>query len=93
MPSCRMLLSKPINGVEKMGFIAPEDLNEPLYWPGSGVTRVPYRIYADPEVYTLEQQRIFRGPVWNLLCLEIEVSNPGDFKTSTIGEIPIVVRE
>ncbi|MBT3533470.1 MAG: Rieske 2Fe-2S domain-containing protein [Rhodospirillaceae bacterium] len=68
-----------------------DDLNEPLKWPEGGITRIPYRLYVDPEIYALEQQRIFRGPVWNFLCLEIDIPNAGDFKTSTVGEIPIIV--
>ena len=67
------------------------DLSEPFSWPEPGVTRVPFRIFSDPEIYALEQQRIFRGRVWNYLCLEIDIPNPGDFKTTFIGETPIVV--
>jgi phenylpropionate dioxygenase-like ring-hydroxylating dioxygenase large terminal subunit len=66
-------------------------LSDPLQWPAAGVTRIPYRLFSDPEIYALEQQRIFRGPVWNFLCLEIDIANPGDFKMATIGEIPIIV--
>ena len=67
------------------------ELSEQFSWPEPGVTRVPYRLFSDPEIYALEQQRIFRGPVWNFLCLEIDIPNPGDFKTTFIGETPIVV--
>ena len=70
---------------------APEDLSKPLQWPAGGVTRVPYRIYTDPEIYALEQSCIYRGPIWNFLCLELEIANPGDFKTSTVGDTPVVV--
>ena len=68
-----------------------DDPSALLNWPDPGVTRIPYRVYADQDIYKLELQRIFRGPVWNFLCLEIDVPNPGDFKTSTVGEVPIVV--
>ena len=67
------------------------ELSEPFSWPEPGVTRVPFRLFSDPDIYDLEQQRIFRGKVWNYLCLEIDISNPGDFKTTFIGETPIVV--
>ncbi len=63
-----------------MTLSAPEDLSKPLQWPEGGVTRVPYRIYTDPEIYALEQSCIYRGPIWNFLCLELEIANPGDFK-------------
>ncbi len=74
-----------------MAIAAANQLSEPFAWPEAGVTRVPYRVFSDPEIYALEQERIFRGPVWNFLCLEIDIPNPGDFKTTFIGEIPIVV--
>jgi phenylpropionate dioxygenase-like ring-hydroxylating dioxygenase large terminal subunit len=67
-----------------------DELSEPLRWPDGGVTRIPYRLYSDPEIYALEQQRIFRGPVWNFLCLEIDIPNAGDYKTTTVGEIPVI---
>jgi anthranilate 1,2-dioxygenase large subunit len=62
-----------------------------LRWPAEGVTRVPFRVFADPEIYAREQQRIFRGPVWNFLCLEVEIPHPGDIRLATIGETPIIV--
>ncbi len=66
-------------------------LSEPLIWPEPGVTRIPYRLYADREILALEQQRIFRGRVWNFLCLEIDIPEGGDFKTSTVGEVPVII--
>ncbi len=66
-------------------------LREPLNWPEGGVTRIPYRVFSDPEIYALEQEKIFKGAVWNFLCLEIDIPNPGDFKTSFVGEIPVVI--
>jgi anthranilate 1,2-dioxygenase large subunit len=42
-------------------------------------------------VYKDEQTRLFQGPHWNYLCLEAEIPEPGDFKTSFIGETSIVV--
>jgi anthranilate 1,2-dioxygenase large subunit len=67
------------------------DLSEPLRWPEEGVTRVPFRLFSDQEIYELEQERIFRGPVWHYLCLDVDVPNSGDYKTTTIGEVPVVV--
>ncbi len=60
-------------------------------WPEGGVARVPYGIYSDPDLYALEQRRIFRGPVWNFLCLEIELPDSGDYRTTFVGEIPVIV--
>ena len=62
-----------------------------LTWPEGGVTRVPYRVYSDHEIYAREQARIFRGPVWNFLCLALEIPKPGDFKTTFVGETPVIV--
>jgi phenylpropionate dioxygenase-like ring-hydroxylating dioxygenase large terminal subunit len=61
------------------------------HWPGDTLTRVPYWVYQDPDVYRLEQRRIFEGPVWNYLCLEVEIAKPGDFRTTAIGEMPVIV--
>ncbi len=66
-------------------------LSAPLTWPTADATRIPYRLYDDPEIYALEQQRIFRGPIWNFLCLDIDIPQPGDFKMATVGDIPVVV--
>ena len=62
-----------------------------LVWPQGGVTRVPFRVFADPAIYAEEQRRLFRGPIWNFLCLEIEIPNPGDWRLASVGEVPVVV--
>jgi phenylpropionate dioxygenase-like ring-hydroxylating dioxygenase large terminal subunit len=60
-------------------------------WPEEGYTRAPYWAYTDPDIYIQEQARIFRGPVWNYVGLEAEVPNPGDYKTTFIGDTPVVM--
>ena len=67
------------------------DLASDLVWPRDGVTRVPFRVFSDPAIYAEEQKRLFRGPIWNFLCLEIEIPNPGDWRLATVGEMPVVV--
>ncbi len=64
---------------------------KPFHWSQNGVTRIPYQVFADPDVYAQEQERLFRGPVWNYVGLDAEVPHPGDFKTTFIGDTPIVV--
>lgn len=59
-------------------------------WPGDDVSRVPYRVYTDNDLYAREQQCIFRGPVWNILCLDCEIPNPGDYKLTAIGDTPVI---
>jgi anthranilate 1,2-dioxygenase large subunit len=62
-----------------------------LSWPRSDFSRVPYDLYHDRETYDLEQERIFRGPVWSVLGLEAEIPNEGDFILTYVGQIPVVV--
>jgi anthranilate 1,2-dioxygenase large subunit len=60
-------------------------------WPGDGLTRVPYWIFQDRDIYAVEQKRIFQGPTWNYLCLSIEVKNTGDFITTFVGDASVIV--
>lgn len=59
-------------------------------WPRLDYSRVPYRLFHDPEIHRIEGDRIFRGPVWLLMGLEAEIPNPGDFRTTWLGETPVV---
>ena len=60
-------------------------------WPAEGLTRVPYWVYQDESIYALEQERIYRGATWNFLGLEAELPKAGDFKTTFVGDMPVVV--
>ena len=60
-------------------------------WPRDDFSRVPFRFYHDEPLYREELERIFRGPTWSYLCLEAEIPNPGDFRTTLVGETPVVV--
>lgn len=60
-------------------------------WPDEGYSRIPYGVYTDAGVYQEEQQKIFRGPVWNFVGLEQEIPGIGDFRTIYIGETPVIV--
>ena len=62
-----------------------------LSWPREDCSRVPYPVFSDPEIFAREQARIFRGPVWCYAALEAEIPNPGDYKTTFIGDTPVVV--
>ena len=60
-------------------------------WPEEGISRIPFWIYSDPEIYQREQERIFCGPNWSYVGLEAEVPNPGDYVRTFIGDKPVVV--
>jgi anthranilate 1,2-dioxygenase large subunit len=62
-----------------------------LEWPQQGNARVPYRVFADPEVYRAELDRIFLGASWQYLGLADELPEPGDYKTTFLGETPVIV--
>lgn len=59
-------------------------------WPEAGVSRVPYWIYSDPDIYAREQERIFSGSTWNYVGFESEIPSAGDFKRTFIGERSVV---
>jgi anthranilate 1,2-dioxygenase large subunit len=67
------------------------DKTDRQVWPGDGLTRVPYWIFQDRDIYALEQKRIFQGPTWNYLCLSIELKNTGDFITTFVGDASVIV--
>jgi len=62
-----------------------------LEWPIEGNARVPYRVFADAEVYHAEGERIFLGPTWQYLGLADELPEPGDYKTTFLGETPVIL--
>ena len=62
-----------------------------LRWPDDAAGRVPYWAYTDPEVYRRELERIWYGPHWLYAGLECEVPEVGDWKTTTLGERPVVM--
>jgi phenylpropionate dioxygenase-like ring-hydroxylating dioxygenase large terminal subunit len=65
--------------------------DSPRTWPGATLARVPYWVYQDDATYRTELRRIFEGPVWNYVCLESDLERPGDFRTTFVGEMPVIV--
>ena len=59
-------------------------------WPEGSLTRVPYWVFQRADVAALEQTRVFRGDTWNYLCLEAEIAEPGDYRATTLGGVPIL---
>ena len=64
---------------------------EQISWPDDGYSRIPYGVYTDPSVYDDEQQRIFRGEVWSFVGLAQEIPEMGDYRTTYIGDTPVIV--
>lgn len=60
-------------------------------WPGASLARVPYWVYQDEGNYRAELRRIFEGPVWNYVCLESDLPEAGHYRTSFVGEMPVIV--
>jgi phenylpropionate dioxygenase-like ring-hydroxylating dioxygenase large terminal subunit len=67
------------------------DMRETARTWEDGLTRIPYWLYRDESIYRTEQQRVFQGPTWNYLCLEAEIPDAGDYRTTFVGEMPVVV--
>jgi len=51
----------------------------------------PYSVYLDEGIYKLEQENLYRGPIWCYIGLDVEVPNAGDYKSTFIGDTPIVL--
>jgi len=62
----------------------------PINWAPQ-LSRVPYSVYADEDIHKEEEARIFQGETWNYLCLEAEIPDAGSYRTTFVGETPVVV--
>lgn len=51
---------------------------------------LPAPFYFAPEIYALEQERIF-SKTWQYACHESVVARPGDYAVTRAGSIPIIV--
>jgi salicylate 5-hydroxylase large subunit len=60
-------------------------------WRESGSSRVPSAVYTDRTIYERELERIFYGPHWSYVGLEIEVPEPGCFKRTSVGERSVIM--
>src|SRR6185437_2895475 len=59
-------------------------------WPKEGVFAIPDWVYTSRTIYEREVERIFRGPTWNYVGLEVEIPNPGDFRRAHVGPVPVI---
>ncbi|MET0208376.1 MAG: anthranilate 1,2-dioxygenase large subunit AndAc, partial [Burkholderiaceae bacterium] len=78
-------------------FIAPPTphkaraAEEQVRFPQADGSRVPYAVFSSPEVFEREQERIYRGPTWSFVALDAEIPNVGDYKSTFVGDTPVVV--
>src|SRR5258708_1862884 len=63
----------------------------PLEWKADRLSRVPFWLFQREDVYVREQKRLFRGPVWNYLSVEVESTEIGDYVATYVGDTPVVV--
>ena len=63
----------------------------PRAWPGDTLARIPYWVYQDEANYQAELRRIFEGAAWSFVGLECELDRPGAYRTTFVGEMPVVV--
>lgn len=61
------------------------------HWSDRRESTVPYWVYTDPDIYRAELDRIWCGPHWLYAGLEAELPDPGCYKTTTLGERPVIV--
>jgi len=59
-------------------------------WDTNDISKVPYSVFTDKNLFRQEFESIFKGPTWNFVGLEAELANPHDYKTTTIGATPVV---
>jgi anthranilate 1,2-dioxygenase large subunit len=62
-----------------------------IAWPDGAGARTPYAVFSDPAIYAREIERIWRGDTWSFVALEAEIPQPGDYKSTYVGDIPVVV--
>ena len=67
---------------------APQSLAR---WDQPGSSRVPFWAYTDAQLYQRELDKIFYGPHWSYVGLEVEIPNVGDFRLSHIGERQVIL--
>lgn len=67
---------------------APETLSR---WTRPESSRVPFWAYTDAQLYRQELDKIFYGPHWSYVGLEVEIPNIGDFRLTSIGERQVIM--
>jgi len=65
--------------------------NPNLVWPAEGLTHIPDWVYTSEENFKKEREKIFLGNCWNFVALEAEFPEPGSYKRSYVGDIPVII--
>ncbi len=65
-------------------------MQQEIQWE-EGVTRVPYQLYTDPDIFDKEMALIFRGAGWAYVGLEVEIPDNGDYLVTKIGDKSVVI--
>jgi benzoate/toluate 1,2-dioxygenase subunit alpha len=78
-----------------LGYASNASRNAPvrpsdLIMRGPGTFRVHTRAYTDPEIFQLEQDRIW-NKTWVFVGHVSEIPEPGNYKTAYIGMQPVIV--
>jgi anthranilate 1,2-dioxygenase large subunit len=83
----------PRTGLREEGRMKSRDA-ELRTWPSwpAAFNQVPKWAFHDPDLFELEIERIFKGPIWHPVAHDAELPNPGDFKTVTVGRTPLLVQ-
>ena len=86
-PKADMAVSEKPAGGEKPAGLSNEDIAA-LSRAEEGL--ISRRIFADPDIYALELERIF-GRAWFFVAHESEIPEPGDLVTRPLGVDPAIV--
>lgn len=60
-------------------------------WEAEGSSRIPSAVYTDEAIYQRELDRIFYGPHWSYVGLDIEIPEAGSFKRTSVGERSVIM--
>jgi salicylate 5-hydroxylase large subunit len=71
--------------------VLTKNIRDPLTWPTDDASRVPLWVYSDRANYQRELDRIFYGPHWHYIGVDVEVPEFGDYKRTKIGERSVLM--
>src|ERR1700738_5059893 len=94
MPSCAAGEARQSPEEPPASFAMPPDpgqtMSPKIEWQRDDYSRVPYVFYHDAGIFDEERHKIFAGKTWSYLALDADLPEPGDFKTTYMGDIPIL---